>query len=77
VRRSYTSCTARAAISQISAATSRCRGSLRSAEYLEAAMNAYRHYARTSGDTLMAAALYGTTDADVKALAHFLARQKP
>jgi cytochrome c553 len=46
-------------------------------EYLEAAMNAYRHYARIGGDTLMAAALYGTTDADIKALAHFLARQNP
>ena len=46
-------------------------------EYLEAAMNAYRHYTRTGGDTLMAAALYGTSDADVKALAHFLAKQKP
>jgi cytochrome c553 len=40
-------------------------------------MNAYRHYTRTGGDTLMAASLYGTTDADIKALAHFLARQKP
>jgi cytochrome c553 len=46
-------------------------------EYLESAMNAYRRYTRTGGDTLMAAALYGTTDADIKALAHFLARQKP
>jgi cytochrome c553 len=46
-------------------------------EYLESAMNAYRHYTRTGGDTLMAAALYGTTDVDMKALAHFLARQKP
>ena len=46
-------------------------------EYLETAMNAYRHYTRTGGDTLMAAALYGTTDADIRALAHFLAKQKP
>lgn len=46
-------------------------------EYLESAMNAYRHYTRTGGDTLMAAALYGTTDADIKALAHYLAKQKP
>jgi len=46
-------------------------------EYLEAAMNAYRNYTRTGGDTLMAAALYGTTDADVRALAHYLAKQKP
>lgn len=46
-------------------------------EYLESAMNAYRNYTRTGGDTLMAASLYGTTEADVKALAHYLARQKP
>lgn len=46
-------------------------------EYLESAMNAYRNYTRTGGDTLMAASLYGTTDADIRALAHFLARQKP
>jgi cytochrome c553 len=46
-------------------------------EYLEAAMNAYRHYTRTGGDTLMAAALYGATAADIRALAHFLARQNP
>ena len=46
-------------------------------EYLEAAMNSYRQYTRVGGDTLMAAALYGTSDADVKALAHFLAKQKP
>ena len=46
-------------------------------EYLESAMNAYRSYTRTGGDTLMAAALYGTTDADIRALAHFLAKQKP
>ncbi|HEX9184932.1 MAG TPA: c-type cytochrome, partial [Burkholderiales bacterium] len=41
-------------------------------EYLESAMNAYRNYTRTGGDTLMAASLYGTTDADIKALAHYL-----
>jgi cytochrome c553 len=46
-------------------------------EYLESAMNAYRSYTRTGGDTLMAASLYGTTDADIKALAHYLAKQKP
>jgi cytochrome c553 len=46
-------------------------------EYLESAMNAYRRYTRTGGDTLMAASLYGTTDADIKALAHFLSRQRP
>ena len=46
-------------------------------EYLESSMNAYRNYTRTGGDTLMAASLYGTTDADIKALAHYLAKQKP
>jgi cytochrome c553 len=46
-------------------------------EYLESSMNAYRNYTRTGGDTLMAAALYGTTDADIRALAHFLAKQEP
>jgi len=46
-------------------------------EYLVDAMNAYRNYTRKGGDTLMAAALYGTTDADIKALAHYLAKQKP
>ena len=46
-------------------------------EYLVAAMNAYRGYTRIGGDTLMAAALYGVSDADVTALAHFLAHQRP
>ena len=46
-------------------------------EYLRDSMNAYRNYTRTGGDTLMAAALYGVSDADVKALAHYLAMQKP
>lgn len=46
-------------------------------EYLEAAMNGYRNYTRKGGDTMMAAALYGATDADVKALAHYLAQQAP
>jgi cytochrome c553 len=43
-------------------------------EYLEYAMNGYRRYTRKGGDTLMAAALYGVSDADVKALAHYLSR---
>ena len=43
--------------------------------YLEAEMRAYRDNKRTGGDTIMAAALYGVSDADVKALAHFLARR--
>ena len=42
--------------------------------YLEAEMRAYRDGKRTGGDTIMAAALYGVSDADLKALAHFLAR---
>ena len=45
--------------------------------YLEAEMRAYRDGKRTGGDTIMAAALYGVSDADIKALAHFLARSKP
>jgi len=44
--------------------------------YLEAEMRAYRDGKRTGGDTIMAAALYGVSDADIRALAHFLARSK-
>jgi len=43
-------------------------------EYLEYAMNGYRNYTRKGGDTLMAAALYGVSDADVRVLAHYLSR---
>ena len=42
--------------------------------YLEAEMRAYRDGKRTGGDTIMAAALYGVSDADIRALAHFLSR---
>jgi cytochrome c553 len=42
-------------------------------EYLLEAMRAYRDYRRTGGDTLMAAALYGIADADLQALANYLA----
>jgi cytochrome c553 len=42
--------------------------------YLEAEMRAYRDGKRTGGDTIMAAALYGVSDADIKALAHYLSR---
>ncbi|HEU4925172.1 MAG TPA: c-type cytochrome, partial [Burkholderiales bacterium] len=42
--------------------------------YLEAEMRAYRDGKRTGGDTIMAAALYGVSDPDIKALAHFLSR---
>jgi cytochrome c553 len=45
--------------------------------YLEAEMRAYRDGKRTGGDTIMAAALYGVSDADLKALAHFLSRSIP
>ena len=42
--------------------------------YLEAEMRAYRDGKRSGGDTIMAAALYGVSDADIKALAHYLSR---
>jgi cytochrome c553 len=42
--------------------------------YLEAEMRAYRDGRRAGGDTIMAAALYGVSDADISALAHFLSR---
>jgi cytochrome c553 len=44
-------------------------------EYLVNEMRAYRDGTRSGGDTIMAAALYGVSDADIKALAHFLARK--
>lgn len=43
--------------------------------YLDAEMRAYRDGKRTGGDTIMAAALYGVSDSDIKALAHFLSRR--
>jgi cytochrome c553 len=42
--------------------------------YLDAEMRAYRDGKRTGGDTIMAAALYGVSDADIKSLAHYLSR---
>ena len=42
--------------------------------YLEAEMRAYRDGKRSGGDTIMAAALYGVSDADMKAIAHYLSR---
>ena len=42
--------------------------------YLEAEMLAYRDGKRTGGDTIMTAALYGVSDADIRALAHYLSR---
>jgi cytochrome c553 len=45
-------------------------------DYLVESMLAYRDNRRTGGDTIMAAALYGASDADIRALAHYLARQR-
>jgi cytochrome c553 len=45
--------------------------------YLDSELRAYRDGKRTGGDTIMAAALYGVSDADIKALAHFLSRSTP
>lgn len=42
--------------------------------YLEAEMLAYRDGKRSGGDTIMAAALYGVKDDEIRALAHYLAR---
>ena len=44
--------------------------------YLETEMRAYRDGKRTGGDTIMTASLYGVSDADIRALAHFLARAR-
>jgi cytochrome c553 len=44
-------------------------------EYLASEMRAYRDDQRKGGDTIMAAALYGVSDADIRAIAHFLSRQ--
>jgi cytochrome c553 len=46
-------------------------------EYLDSEMRAYRDGNRKGGDTIMAAALYGVSDADIRALAHFLSRSSP
>lgn len=43
-------------------------------DWLESAMRAYRDNQRTGGDTIMAATLYGVSDADIKTLAHYLSR---
>jgi cytochrome c553 len=43
-------------------------------DYLAAEMIAYRDGKRSGGDTIMAAALYGVKDDEIRALAHFLAR---
>jgi cytochrome c553 len=46
-------------------------------QYLGTELRAYRDNKRKGGDTVMAEALYGVSDADLKALAHFLARSTP
>jgi len=43
-------------------------------DYLEAIMRTYRDAPPRGADTLMNAALYGVSDADIRAMAHFLAR---
>lgn len=46
-------------------------------EYLESEMKAYRDGKRSGGDTIMAAALYGVKDPEIRALAHFLSHLDP
>ena len=43
-------------------------------DYLTESMLSYRDNRRSGGDTIMAAALYGVPDADIRALAHYLSR---
>jgi len=43
-------------------------------DYLYESMRAYRDNRRTGADTIMAAALYGVSDTDIQALAHYRAR---
>jgi cytochrome c553 len=45
-------------------------------DYLIASLTAYRDNKRTGVDTSMNAAMYGATDADIRALAHYLARSE-
>ena len=45
-------------------------------EYLFESMKAFRDQPKPGTDTIMSAAVHGVGDADLKALAHFLARQK-
>lgn len=44
-------------------------------DYMVDAMVGYRDGKRTGADTTMSEVLYGMSDADIKALAHYLARQ--
>lgn len=41
-------------------------------DYLDQTMRAYRDNRRPGSDTMMAGVLYGVSDAEIKALAHFL-----
>jgi cytochrome c553 len=45
-------------------------------EYLLSSLRAFRDNKRRGGDTIMAASLYGIGDADLAALAHYLARSR-
>jgi cytochrome c553 len=45
-------------------------------DFLYDVMRAYQRNKRPGGDTLMAAALYGIAETDLKALAHYLSRLK-
>jgi cytochrome c553 len=45
-------------------------------DYLVETMKAYRDGKRTGADTTMSEVLYSLSDADIKALGHFLARRK-
>lgn len=45
-------------------------------DYLVEAMAAFRDNRRAGGDTIMAGALHGASDADIRALAHFLSRAR-
>jgi cytochrome c553 len=53
------------------------RLALQREEYLLSEMKAYRDGKRRGGDTIMAAALYGVSDSNITALAHFLSRSVP
>ena len=46
-------------------------------DWLEPVMREFRDKPRPGGDTIMADALRGLSDADLRALAHFLSRSKP
>lgn len=45
-------------------------------DFLAEAMIAYRENRRRGGDTIMAASLYGKSEADLRALAHYFAHLK-